>query len=155
MAQDETQPRQYAADAPSALICDENPQRRALEASALNALGYKTDTAETVEQLYESSKYTEYALVLLSETFGGNADNNEALDFFQYMPIAKRRRLFVALVSATAKTFDNMTAFSKSVNMIINTKDVPEIQAVLKKGVADNDLFYRVFRDILREQGKQ
>ena len=52
------------------------------------------------------------------------------------------------------RTMDNMSAFAKSVNFVIGEKDLPKIKAIVKQAVADNEQFYHVFREALRDVGK-
>jgi len=47
-----------------------------------------------------------------------------------------------------------MQAFNKSVNIIINLKNIDDFQKILKAAIADNIAFYRVFRDALLKTGR-
>jgi hypothetical protein len=49
---------------------------------------------------------------------------------------------------------DNMAAFNKSVNLIINLKNINEIEKILRRGLADNKAFYRVFKESLIKTGR-
>ena len=64
-----------------------------------------------------------------------------------------RRKIFVVLVTDRFRTMDNMIAFNKSVNLVVNLKNIDEIEKVLKRGIADNELFYRTFRESLGKTG--
>jgi hypothetical protein len=71
------------------------------------------------------------------------------------MPMSIRRYMYVALLGRTYKTFDNMAAFARSVNVVVNLNDLPHLQAILRKGITENNEFYRVFREMLAEVGKR
>ena len=47
-----------------------------------------------------------------------------------------------------------MMAFVKSANLVINIKDLSNLKNIMKKSVADNDKFYKVFKESLRDAGK-
>ena len=71
------------------------------------------------------------------------------------MSMSARRNIFLTLIGKDFKTGDNMTAFTKSSNIIVNEKDLPDLKEILKKSVADNDRFYKVFRESLLKMGKR
>ena len=68
--------------------------------------------------------------------------------------MATRRRTFVALVSEKYRTMDNMAAFNRSVNIVINLKSIGDAGKIVKQGVADNRAFYHVFQETLQKMGK-
>jgi hypothetical protein len=45
---------------------------------------------------------------------------------------------------------DNMTAFARSVNVVINPKDLNQLGLILKKSLAQHMEFYRVFKSVLK-----
>jgi hypothetical protein len=62
--------------------------------------------------------------------------------------------MFVALVTERFRSMDNMAAFNKSVNLVINTKNIDDVETILKRGVSENTAFYRVFKETLKKMGK-
>ena len=65
-----------------------------------------------------------------------------------------RRNIFVALIGKNFKTLKNMQAFQKSVNVVINEKDINKLEDVLKKSISEIEIFYKVFKETLRSMGK-
>jgi len=49
---------------------------------------------------------------------------------------------------------DNMRAYSKSVNLIINKKEITDAGIILKKEIASNKDFYFLFKTAIRKFGK-
>ena len=49
---------------------------------------------------------------------------------------------------------DNMMAFHASVNLIINIKNIEDVGKILSRGITDTELFYRVYKETLKENGK-
>jgi len=47
-----------------------------------------------------------------------------------------------------------MLAFLKSVNFVVAERELPKIKGIARQAVTENDQFYRVFRDALRDAGK-
>jgi len=68
--------------------------------------------------------------------------------------ISVRRNVFVALVTDRFRTMDAMASFNKSVNLIVNLNNIADIEKILKRGVADNEFFYRILRESLIKAGR-
>jgi hypothetical protein len=49
---------------------------------------------------------------------------------------------------------DNMRAYNKSVNLIINKKEIAEAALILKKEIAENSDFYYLFKENINKFGK-
>jgi AmiR/NasT family two-component response regulator len=65
-----------------------------------------------------------------------------------------RRDMFVAMVTERFRSIDNMAAFNKSVNLVINTKNIDDARTIIKRGISENTAFYRVFRESMQKMGK-
>lgn len=146
---------EYGESFKTALICDDNPETQNLINATLKELQYKVDISTNSNDTFEKVRFNQYDVIVLNENFAGSSgENNEVLKFFQNMPMNTRRHIFVALVGQNFKTLDNMTAFSKSVNAVINKQDLSNLTNILKKAIADNEQFYKVYKEILRKLGK-
>lgn len=146
----------YSDELKTALICDDNAETQNLINTALKELQYKieisTSSADTAERL----RFNQYDVVVLNENLAGSSpENNEVLKFFQNMPMVTRRHIFLALIGQNHRTLDNMTAFAKSANAVINKSDLSNLVNILKKSIADNDQFYKVYKETLRKLGKR
>ena len=139
----------------TALVCESDPAIKKTLIAALEELEYHiTDAASTVEAL-KTMRYHVYDVVFLNEAFDtDNPDSNEILAYLERVNIVVRRNIFVALISQRYRTMDSMMAFNKSVNMVINVKNIGDVQKILRKGITDNDFFYNVFMETLRKIGK-
>lgn len=138
------------------LVCDDVPEHQAVIKAALQELGFKvhipSNSAEAVERMRKNS----YEVIVLDEEYAGStAHDNQVLKTIHSMAMPVRRYIFVALLGKQFKTFDNMTAFAKSVNAVVNVNDLPQLKGILRQGIAENDQFYRVFREVLREVGRR
>lgn len=153
---DETKVEFFDEDEKTALICDDNQSNQDTLKSALKELGYRVSTGTDPKDVLEKMRYNHYSVILLNEGFGGGLPSeNPVLSHIQPMPIVTRRNIFFALIGPQYRTFDNMTAFSKSANVVINQKDLPHIKGILKRSISDNDRFYKVFKETLKTLGKE
>jgi CheY-like chemotaxis protein len=139
-----------------AFVCIDDADRRTAVSSALGALGYRAEQGGKPDDVLERLRRQTYEVIVIDESFqGSTAEDHPVLRHLQWLPMTVRRYMFVTLLAPGVKTFDNLLAFSKSVNLIVNYADVAQIQPILQRGIADNDEFYRVFRQVLQEVGKR
>ena len=138
------------------LVCVDDSSRQNVIKAALDQLGFTMYAAKSAEEAVERLRRDPFEVAIVDEQFqGGGALDNEVLQALQVMPMSTRRYMFVALLGRTYKTFDNMLAFSRSVNVVVNLNDLPHLPAILRKGITENNEFYRTFREMLAEVGKR
>jgi CheY-like chemotaxis protein len=149
-------PRSFVQDLPAALVCVDASDRQAAVTIALHELGYAGDIATSAVDATERMRKNAYQIIVLDEEFQGSTEHDNAvLDAIHAMPMSTRRYVFVALIGRRLGTLDNMMAFVKSVNLVVHMSDVSQLTAILSRAVEDNDRFYRVFRDVLKEAGRR
>jgi CheY-like chemotaxis protein len=138
----------------SALVCVDEPGRLKAVKEALEELNYYSSLASSVKEALSKLRYNQYDLVMLDEEFCGEvAENNTILRYLQPMPMTTRRSIFLMLISNQVKTLDNLMAFAKSVNAVINTDDIQKVKLVLERSMADHRRFYKVYKDTLQGLG--
>jgi CheY-like chemotaxis protein len=138
------------------LVCENAPERQAIVRAALEQLGYTPLPATTAEEAGERLRRHPFEIVVVDERFeSSGVFDNPVLKMLNTMPISQRRQIFVVLLGREFKTFDNMMAFARSVNVVVNVNDLPHLPAIIRKGLDDNNEFYRVFREMLAEVGRR
>src|SRR5688572_6401303 len=121
----------------TSLICSDPSTGEAVR-TTLRELGYKFHTAETGEMAVERMRYTQYDVVVIQENFAGSSlRSNAVLNFLAPLPMAQRRYSFTCLIGPSFKTLDAMQAFQQSVHLVVNPNDLPNLTAILKKGLAE------------------
>jgi len=136
-----------------ALILDR--QNDDLWTTALTELEYKLQRAKSPEHAVHKLKFNQYHVVAFHEKFGGSTlETSPLYEFIRDMPMDTRRKIFVALVGENFTTLDNMEALAYSVNLVINQKELDQLEAILKKSIGDNDNFYKVYRETMTALGK-
>ncbi len=145
----------FVEDQKLAIICFDQPQRQAGVKSAIEALGYTVHVPTNPTDAIQRIRQNRYEVVLLQEEYGGSVENNLVLQTLQPMAMPLRRHMCVGLVGKTFKTLDNMAAFAKSVSFVVAERELGKIKAITRQAVSANDQFYRVFREALRDAGKQ
>jgi predicted Zn finger-like uncharacterized protein len=145
----------FVEDQKLAIICFDQPKVQSGVKTALEGLGYTVHVPSKVEDAIQRLRQNKYEVVLLHEAYGGSAENNLVLQTIQPMAMPLRRHMCVGLVGKTFRTLDNMMAFVKSVSFVVAERELPKIKAITRQATAANDQFYRVFREALRDAGKQ
>jgi CheY-like chemotaxis protein len=139
-----------------ALLAVDDPDRKGEVSAALQELGFRVHVAASADDGRERLRKTAYEAVVVDEAFqGSTALDHPLLAQLQAMPMTTRRYMFVALLAPDVKTFDNMTAYHRSVNAVVNYNDVAHVKPILERGMAENDQFFRVIRTILQEAGRR
>ena len=139
----------------TALVCESDPGIKTKVITALGAMEYHITEAESGRDALKKMRYHVYDMILVNDEFEtSDPDANGVLIYLERLNIAVRRNVFVVMLTNRFRTLDNMMAFSKSVNMVLNLSNIDEIQKILQRGLTDNDFFYRVFREGLRKAGR-
>ena len=139
----------------TALLCEQNPLVRKTITDALNLMEYQITVSESARDALKRMRYHVYDLIVVNENFDTDSpESNGVLIYVERLGMSVRRNIFVAMVSNRYRTMDNMMAFQNSVNLIINIKNVEDIGKILSRGITDNELFYRIFREGLKDSGR-
>jgi CheY-like chemotaxis protein/uncharacterized protein YlaI len=141
--------------AETALLCEPDSAVRGKIRSALENMGYNVTEPGSDRDALKQMRFHVFDLVVLNEGFSSiNPDENNVMKYLERLSMAIRRKIFVVLVTSRFRTMDNMAAFNKSVNIVVNTKNIDEIEKIIKSGRSDSAAFYRVFKDALIKTGK-
>ncbi|MBL7178961.1 MAG: zinc-ribbon domain-containing protein [Pseudomonadota bacterium] len=141
--------------AKTALLCEQDAGLQAKIRTALQNMGYSTTVPASARDVLKQMRFHVFDIVMLNERFDSpNPDMNNVLRYLDQLPMSTRRHIFVALFTERFRTMDNMVAFNKSVNIVVNLKNIDDFEKILRRGVADYEAFYRVFKQSLTKIGK-
>ena len=111
-------------------------------------LEYHITDIENSREALKKMRYHVYDLICINEFFDTrNPDQNGILIYLERLNMAIRRQMFIALITNRFRTMDQMIAFQKSVNIIINISNIDDFDKILRRALADNEMFYRIFRE--------
>ena len=138
------------------LICLDNAAHQEACQQTLQALGYTADVMPNQFKALEYLREVQYRLFMLDATFDGTSlETNLVLTFLRERPLDQRRYQFVVLCAPDLANADPMTAYSQSVNLVINHADMPNSGPILAQHVAEHELLYRTFREMRQQLGKE
>jgi hypothetical protein len=137
-----------------ALILDDN--KKDIWTKALEEKRFKIQYARSPENAVHKMKFTHFHFVALNENFGNVAlDESLIYQTMIEMPMVTRRNIFFALVGTNFKSLNNMQAYQKSANVVINEKDLEKLGDILKKSISENENFYKVYKETLNAVRKR
>ncbi len=134
----------------TALVCESDTLIREKMRPTLDLMEYHITETPNSREALKKMRYHTYDLVLLNEYFDTrDPDANSVLIYIERLAMETRRNMFVTLLTTRFRTMDHMTAFQKSVNMIVNLRNIDDMDKILQRGMADYGLFYKVFKESL------
>ena len=139
----------------TALLCEHNLQVKQKIRDFLEKMDYHVVEAASARNALKYMRFHVYNLIVVNEKFeAANADTSHVLQYLSTLPIVIRRNSFVVLLGKNFRTMDNMMAFYKSVNLVVNLKDMDDFEKILKSALREHDAFYEVFFESLKKTGR-
>ena len=133
-----------------ALVCESDTVIREGVVRALELLEYHVSEVADNREALRNLRYKVYDLVLVDEYFDTkDPERNGVLIYLERLHMDVRRNMFVTLISDRFRTMDHMMAFCKSVNLIINKKNIGEIEKILSRNISEYEMFYRIYKEVL------
>ena len=134
----------------TALVCESDALIREKIRPSLDILEYHITEVPNSREALKKMRYHNYDLVVLNEYFDTqDPDTNPLLIFLERMNMELRRNIFVTLLSSRFRPMDHMIAFQKSVNLILNIRNVDDFDKIIQRGIADFGLFYKIYKESL------
>jgi CheY-like chemotaxis protein/DNA-directed RNA polymerase subunit RPC12/RpoP len=136
----------------TALLSESDAATRKKIATVLEVLEYHITEPKSGRDALKQMRYHNYNLIVVNENFDtNNPDANGILIYLERISMSMRRNIFVVLLSKRYRTMDQMVAFQKSVNMVVNMNNIDDFDRILRRGLADNDLFFRIFKETFEQ----
>ncbi|MCG6972561.1 MAG: zinc-ribbon domain-containing protein [Desulfobacterales bacterium] len=139
----------------TALLCESDATVKTKIKTALHNMNYHITAPELPKDALKQMRFHVFDMVVLNERFGEqDPEMNSVLKYMDRLNMSIRRNIFVTFITDRFRTMDNMAAFNKSVNLIVNLKNIDEIEKILRRGIADYEAFYRVYKRALIKTGR-
>jgi len=134
----------------TALICEPETLVREKIKPTLDILEYHINESPSSRDTLKKMRYHTYDVIIVNEYFDTrDPDANPVLIYLERQPMEIRRNSYVCLLTQRFRTMDQMTAFQRSVNMIVNLRNIDDFDKILQRGMADYGLFFKVFKESL------
>lgn len=134
----------------TALVCESDALIREKLRPAMNILEYHITEVPNSREALKKMRYHNYDLIIVNEFFDTqDPDANPLLIYLERQLMETRRNMFVTLLTSRYRTMDHMITFAKSVNLILNIRNIDDFDKIIQRAMADNGLFYKVFKESL------
>ncbi len=141
----------YEQGVRSCLVCVEDSELKDMIEKGLKELGYEIAYANSAKEAIVKMRFTKYDLLVLCED---ERESNIVWQNISTLPMQQRRGTFVVMITDRFNTGDGLSAYSLSVNLVLNKEDMPRFVQVLKGEINDYERFYKVFNETLERVGK-
>jgi len=139
----------------TALICEMDKSVKEKIKPVLDFMEYHIVEVDSAREAIKRLRYNTFNIIIINEEFDTrDPDANGILIYLSRMQMLERRKIFVALLSQRFQTLDHMMSLHKSVNMIINLENLNDAEKILKHGLSDSDMFYRLYNENLKNTGR-
>lgn len=139
-------------EAKTSLVCVMDQEIQEKINPILVNLEYHNTVAESARDALKKMRYHTFDIVILDELFDcKNFHSNGVLIYLQHLAMVMRRNIFLILLTTRFRTMDNMETFHKSVNLIINKANINDFNKILLRGIADHEVFYKVFHNTAKK----
>jgi predicted Zn finger-like uncharacterized protein len=135
-----------------ALVCESDALIREKIRPSLEVLEYHITEVPNSREALKKMRYHNYDLIVVNEYFDSqDPDANPLLIYLERMAMDLRRNIYVTMLTNRFRTMDHMIAFQKSVNMVLNTRNVDDFDKIIQRGIADFGLFYKVYKESMTQ----
>jgi predicted Zn finger-like uncharacterized protein len=132
----------------TALVCESDTLIREKLRPALDVLEYHITEVPNSREALKKMRYHTYDLIIVNEYFDTqDPDANPLMIFLERQFMDIRRNIFITLLTSRFRTMDHMMAFSKSVNLILNIRNIDDFDKIIQRALADYGLFYKVYKE--------
>jgi CheY-like chemotaxis protein len=142
-------------DSQTAMVCEQDPVTRDNIINKVKKLGFEVVQPTTFKEALKYMRFHIFDVIIVNEDFDtGIWEINNVLKFLESLSMIARRQTFVILISTVFATKDNLQAYNKSVDFIINKQELDDLGQITKKALTEHHEFYQVFKDNVRKFGK-
>ncbi|MEE4242964.1 MAG: hypothetical protein V2I36_15985 [Desulfopila sp.] len=146
---------QVIEDVPLALILMDDSDSRDTVIESIESIGYKSEIVRSSQEAMEKMQFVEYSCVVLQSNYEGS--DLASSTFHQYMcsmSMERRRFVFYILIGREFQTLYNLQALANSANLVVNEKEVPYFNVIIRKAIPEYEELFGLLMEELRVHGK-
>ncbi|MDR2368967.1 MAG: zinc-ribbon domain-containing protein [Deltaproteobacteria bacterium] len=138
----------------SAMIAFDSEENQEKLIEKLSVLGYRTTTAINVRDAVKQLKFGRFQLLVIQEDYyGATLSTNQIVRAVNLIEMGIRHDMFVAVVGPSFTSLDDLTAFSLSLDAVINTSDLDDIDRILISAMSHVKKFMATYRELIHQRG--
>jgi hypothetical protein len=138
----------------SAMIAFDTEEIQEKLIEKLATLGYRITTAINVRDAVKQLKFGRFQLLLIQEDYyGATLSTNQIIRAVNSIELGVRHDMFVAVVGPSFTSLDDLTAFSLSLDTVINANDIEDIDRILISAMTHVKKFMSTYRELIHQRG--
>jgi hypothetical protein len=138
----------------SAMIAFDNEEIQEKLVEKINALGYRTIVAINIRDAVKQLKFGRVQLLIIQEDYyGANLSTNQIIRAVHSLEQIIRHDMFVAVVGPSFTSLDDLTAFSLSLDTVINVADLYDIDRILISAMTHVKKFMATYKELTHQRG--
>ena len=115
----------------TALVCESDSLIREKMRPGLEIMEYHITEVPNSREALKKLRYHNFDLLIVNEYFDTqDPDANPLLIYLERLNMDIRRNIYVTLVTSRFRTMDHMIAFQKSVNMVLNIRNIDDFDKI-------------------------
>jgi CheY-like chemotaxis protein len=138
----------------SALVIYDSEEVQEFLQQKLTNMGYRVVLAINVRDAAKQLKFGSYKVVLIQlDYYGANLRSNQLLKALNTLELSVRRKMFIGLIGPDFTSLDDLKAFSLSMDTVINTNDLEDIERLLISATGHVAKFFATYDELRLARG--
>ncbi|MGE4558897.1 MAG: hypothetical protein AB7E77_01730 [Desulfobulbus sp.] len=141
-------------DVPMALVLHRPGEQRQRIGEALEAVGYQVFMSESTADAQERMRFVNFSCIAFEADMEGGVGRSAFHAHMRSLPMDRRRYIFYILLGNSFHTLYDLEALADSANLIVNTKDLPHLDVILRKAIPAYEELFGAFLEELEAYGR-
>ncbi|MDR2442526.1 MAG: hypothetical protein LBE31_03280 [Deltaproteobacteria bacterium] len=151
-------PPDFDSDLPegmkAAMIAFDSEETQEKLTDKLTSMGYRVSAALNIRDAVKQLKFGRFQLIIIQEDYyGASLTTNQIIRAVNSLELATRHDMFVVVVGKGFTSLDDLTAFSLSLDTVINNNDLEDIERILISAIGHSNKFFSVYRELRVTRG--
>ena len=143
-------------DVPQVLVLIHDDGLRQVIGDTFSDLGYLPVAVQNVETAIDRMRFESFKAVVYHTGFEDKPLSKASFHLhMSNMAMSNRRYIYYVLVGPELHTLYDLEALSLSANLVVNDREAPKLEFVLRKGLTDYEALFGPFLSAMREYGKR
>ena len=136
------------------IVATENRSLGEQVSGSLDDMGWHIQVKTSIMDVIEKIRLNILDIVFVEKGFGGSEGKDPVIDEIIALPPAMRRKMLVVLLGDQWQSQDKKIAFSHSVDLVVNTKDIDRLKEIISMKLVEHSTSYKSFEQSYHELGK-
>ncbi|MDR1395082.1 MAG: zinc-ribbon domain-containing protein [Deltaproteobacteria bacterium] len=138
----------------AALVAYDSEEIQDMLYQKLSSMGFKPFLALNVRDAVKQLKFGRFQLMLIQEDYyGATLTSNQLLRAVNGLELSIRHEMFIAVIGPSFTSLDDLTAFGLSLDTVINTSDLDDLERILISAMGHVQKFYSTYNEMRLARG--